>query len=88
MGDSLGKYRVMELLACMWSDDMSRRFPHADHSECLVEIRNLQVIVCRDWHCNRCGIHVNPLVRHGCLDRATPNDDTPPWMRRLEDPDL
>ena len=88
MTDSLGGYTPTELLACMWSDDMARRFPHAEHEECLVEVRNTEFVACRDWHCNRCGVHVNPLVRHGCPDRSTVDDETPPWMRRLEDPEL
>lgn len=70
MTGSFGGYSPLELLACVWTDDMALRFPDADHSDCLVILRNLEFVTCRDWHCNRCGVHVQPLVRHGCPDRA------------------
>lgn len=71
MSGSIRGYVPLELLACMWSEDMAQRFPHADHSECLVEVRNMEFVTCRDWHCNRCGVHVNPLTNHNCPDRVT-----------------
>ena len=69
-----GGYVPLELLAELWSDDMARRFPSADHSECMSEVTwkdgAVVSVTCRGWHCNRCGVAVNPLSSHGCLDRV------------------
>lgn len=68
--DILGKYKITELLAASWSDEMAQRFPNADHRGCRCEINEQgEIVRCVGWHCNRCGKSTNSYGHHDCPDR-------------------
>lgn len=71
------RFELRELVAVSWSDEMTQRFPNADHTGC----RQLmhpgpdghwvphRPPHCLDWHCNRCGAPTNSYGHHDCPDR-------------------
>lgn len=74
---SLDRYRLGELLAVQWNDEMAQRFPNADHHGCrqlmqLTEDKGWQPhspVMCSGYHCNRCGVPTNMFGHHDCPDR-------------------
>lgn len=76
--DILGKWKVTELLAVIWDDEMAARFPNAEHHFCRQEFRPDENGMaepfdpphCVGWHCNRCGKATNSYGHHECPDRA------------------
>ena len=67
MDEILGKYRVGELLAVGWNDEMAERFPNAGHICCRIDGRTGR---CVGLHCNRCGAATDAQGGHNCPDRA------------------
>ena len=73
---SLDRYRLGELLAVQWNDQMAQRFPAADHHGCRQKMRPINdrwqpysPVQCMGYHCNRCGAATNSYGHHACPDR-------------------
>lgn len=74
----LDRYRIDELLAVGWCDEMAQRFPNADHHGCRQEMWHdghrwhpYSPAHCVGYHCNRCGAATNSFGHHNCPDRIT-----------------
>lgn len=76
-GVSDNKWTITELLAVGWSEDMTQRFPNADHTFCRQEMnpatcQPYDPVRCHGWHCNRCGAPTSDQGHHYCPDRPQP----------------
>ena len=66
-------YKIMELLAVQWNEELAARFPNADHHECRQLMRQdgdkwvpYSPVRCAGWHCHLCGSPTNIMGHHHC----------------------